>query len=70
MITPDRVRVAIVMMRRASCTGDESKNVAAAIDVFEALYEQLTAASKSAQTVAQTLDTSTKDSEDDDGNDA
>ena len=69
-LTPDRVRVAIIMMRRASCTGDEAKNVAASIDVFEGLHKQIVAANKSAQKVAQTLDTSTKDSEDEDGNDA
>ena len=67
MITPDRIRVAIVMMRRASCTGDEAKNVAAAIDAFEALYEHMTAASKSAAKAAQALD---EDSEENDGNDA
>ena len=67
MITPDRIRVAIVMMRRASCTGDEAKNVAAEIDAFEALYEQMVAARKSARKVAQTLD---EDSEEKDGNDA
>ena len=70
MITPDRIRVAIVMMRRASCTGSEAKNVAAAIDAFEALYEQMIAAHKSAQKVAQTLDASTTDSEEKNGNDA
>ena len=70
MLTPDHVRVAIVMMRRASCTGNEAKNVAAAIDVFEGLYKQIVAANKSAHIVARTLDTSTKDSEEKDGNDA
>ena len=67
MITPDHVRVAIVMMRRASCTGDEAKNVAAAIDAFEELYEQMTVARKSAAIAAQALD---EDSEEKDGNDA
>ena len=67
MITPDHVRVALVMIRRASCTGDEAKNVAAAIDAFEALYEQMTVASKSAAKAAQALD---EDSEEKDGNDA
>ena len=67
MITPDHVRGAIVLMRRASCTGDEAKNVAAAIDAFEALYEQMTTASKSAAKAAQVLD---DDSEEKDGNDA
>ena len=56
MITPDHTRVAIALMRRASCTGSEAKNVAAAIDAFEALYEQMTAASKSAAKAAQALD--------------
>ena len=66
-LTPARVRVAIVMMRRASCTGSEAKNVAAAIDAFEALYEHMTAASKSPDKAAQALD---DDSEAKDGNDA
>lgn len=44
MITPDNVKVAIVMMRRASCTGDEAKNVALAIDAFERLFVQMSQA--------------------------
>ena len=72
MITPARIRVAIVMMRRASCTGDEAKNVAAAIDAFEALYEQITAASKSADKAARLLedefDCKIPDEEEKDGN--
>ncbi len=43
MLTPDNVKVAVVLMLRAPCTGEEAKNVALAIDAFTAMHNQMTA---------------------------
>lgn len=45
-LNPGNVKVAIVMMRRASCTGDEALNVAQAIIAFEQLFESMAAAAQ------------------------
>ena len=43
MLTPDNVRVAIVLMKRAPIKGEEAANVANAIRAFEAIFTALTA---------------------------
>lgn len=47
-LTPENVKVAIVMMLRAKCTGAESRNVARAIQAFEQLFENMAAAAQPA----------------------
>ena len=38
MLTPDELKVAIVMIYRAPCKGDESRNVATLLDKLEGMY--------------------------------
>ena len=65
-LNPTNVKVAIVMMRRASCTGDEAANVAMAIAAFEQLFQSMAAA---AQAQALTDEDALLDKEDTDGDD-
>lgn len=61
-LTPTNVKVAIVMMRRASCTGDEAGNVASAISAFEQLFQSMAAAAQ-AEAEGDTEDTNGDDTD-------
>lgn len=43
MLTADHIKVAIVMVSRASCSGEEATNVAATLQALHAEHERLTA---------------------------
>ncbi len=44
MLTPDHLKVAIVMINRAPCKGEEARDVAITLQALGDLYEQATAA--------------------------